>query len=149
MKRGGGFVPAWRNIPKSHSSSILEVESASSIGSWTNSSHTMGNGKIRFVGVVMQGKLYQSCSLLFGKVHREIIRKGKSNFEEHNSFTKNNYKIYQGDYKKNLLEYFFDHVALACLLCIDLTDKMKLFFLFFLTTQYSAISQKYPPKHKS
>uniref|UniRef100_A0A8C0ZCJ9 Ubiquitin specific peptidase 54 n=1 Tax=Cyanistes caeruleus TaxID=156563 RepID=A0A8C0ZCJ9_CYACU len=37
MKRAGGFVPAWRNIPKSHSSSILEVESASSIGSWTNS----------------------------------------------------------------------------------------------------------------
>uniref|UniRef100_A0A8C0HQ77 Ubiquitin specific peptidase 54 n=1 Tax=Buteo japonicus TaxID=224669 RepID=A0A8C0HQ77_9AVES len=26
MKRAGGLVPAWRNIPKSHSSSILEVD---------------------------------------------------------------------------------------------------------------------------
>uniref|UniRef100_A0A8C6JYE5 Uncharacterized protein n=1 Tax=Melopsittacus undulatus TaxID=13146 RepID=A0A8C6JYE5_MELUD len=34
IKRTGGLVPAWRNIPKSHSSSILEVESTSSIGSW-------------------------------------------------------------------------------------------------------------------
>uniref|UniRef100_A0A8C0F087 Ubiquitin specific peptidase 54 n=1 Tax=Bubo bubo TaxID=30461 RepID=A0A8C0F087_BUBBB len=37
MKRAGGLLPAWRNIPKSHSSSILEVESTSSIGSWANS----------------------------------------------------------------------------------------------------------------
>ncbi|KAM6306483.1 ubiquitin carboxyl-terminal hydrolase 54 [Aegotheles albertisi] len=44
MKRAGGLVPAWRNIPKSHSSSILEVESTSSIGSWANSPRTIGNG---------------------------------------------------------------------------------------------------------
>ncbi|KGL84349.1 Inactive ubiquitin carboxyl-terminal hydrolase 54, partial [Tinamus guttatus] len=44
MKRAGGFVPAWRNIPKSHSSSILEVESTSSTGSWANSQHPIGNG---------------------------------------------------------------------------------------------------------
>uniref|UniRef100_A0A8C0BS46 Ubiquitin specific peptidase 54 n=1 Tax=Buteo japonicus TaxID=224669 RepID=A0A8C0BS46_9AVES len=37
MKRAGGLVPAWRNIPKSHSSSILEVESTSPVGSWANS----------------------------------------------------------------------------------------------------------------
>uniref|UniRef100_A0A8B9CKH9 Ubiquitin specific peptidase 54 n=1 Tax=Anser brachyrhynchus TaxID=132585 RepID=A0A8B9CKH9_9AVES len=37
MKWAGGLVPAWRSIPKSHSSSILEVESNSSTGSWTNS----------------------------------------------------------------------------------------------------------------
>ncbi|XP_025911647.1 inactive ubiquitin carboxyl-terminal hydrolase 54 isoform X4 [Apteryx rowi] len=44
MKRAGGLVPAWRNIPKSHSSSILEVESTSSTGSWANSQHPIGNG---------------------------------------------------------------------------------------------------------
>ncbi|XP_068545753.1 ubiquitin carboxyl-terminal hydrolase 54 isoform X3 [Anas acuta] len=44
MKRAGGLVPAWRSIPKSHSSSILEVESNSSSGSWTNSARTIGNG---------------------------------------------------------------------------------------------------------
>ncbi|XP_071896215.1 ubiquitin carboxyl-terminal hydrolase 54 isoform X3 [Anas platyrhynchos] len=44
MKRAGGLVPAWRSIPKSHSSSILEVESNSSSGSWTNSTRTIGNG---------------------------------------------------------------------------------------------------------
>lgn len=82
-------------------------------------------------------------------VHREIIRKGKRNFEELNSFTRNNYRIYQRGLQKTLLEYSLDHIALASLLCIDLTDKIKLFFLFFLITQYSAISQKYPPKHNS
>ncbi|KAM6416142.1 ubiquitin carboxyl-terminal hydrolase 54 isoform 3-T3 [Rhynochetos jubatus] len=49
MKRAGGLVPAWRNIPKSHSSSILEVESTSSAGSWANSPHTIGNGGEMFV----------------------------------------------------------------------------------------------------
>ncbi|XP_075278979.1 ubiquitin carboxyl-terminal hydrolase 54 isoform X5 [Opisthocomus hoazin] len=49
MKRAGGLVPAWRNIPKSHSSSILEVESASSVGSWANSPRAVGNGGEVFV----------------------------------------------------------------------------------------------------
>ncbi|XP_065699005.1 ubiquitin carboxyl-terminal hydrolase 54 isoform X4 [Patagioenas fasciata] len=49
MKRTGGLVPAWRNIPKSHSSSILEVESMSSAGSWANSPHAAGNGGEMFV----------------------------------------------------------------------------------------------------
>uniref|UniRef100_A0A8C8RUH7 Ubiquitin specific peptidase 54 n=1 Tax=Pelusios castaneus TaxID=367368 RepID=A0A8C8RUH7_9SAUR len=44
MKRAGGLVPAWRNIPKSHSSSILEVESASSTSGWTSNQHSVGNG---------------------------------------------------------------------------------------------------------
>ncbi|XP_040419332.1 inactive ubiquitin carboxyl-terminal hydrolase 54 isoform X3 [Cygnus olor] len=44
MKWAGGLVPAWHSIPKSHSSSILEVESNSSTGSWTNSPRTIGNG---------------------------------------------------------------------------------------------------------
>jgi len=48
MKRTGGLVPAWRSIPKSHSSSILEVEPTSSNGSWANSPRTFGNGKINF-----------------------------------------------------------------------------------------------------
>ncbi|XP_048358582.1 inactive ubiquitin carboxyl-terminal hydrolase 54 isoform X2 [Sphaerodactylus townsendi] len=42
MKRPGAFVPAWRNIPKSHSSSILEVELASSPGGWAKSKHSNG-----------------------------------------------------------------------------------------------------------
>ncbi|XP_015272869.1 PREDICTED: inactive ubiquitin carboxyl-terminal hydrolase 54 [Gekko japonicus] len=42
MKRPGAFVPAWRNIPKSHSSSILEVESASSPSCWAKSKHSNG-----------------------------------------------------------------------------------------------------------
>jgi len=50
MKRAGGLVPAWRNIPKSHSSSILEVESASSVGSWANSPRAVGNGKMPSLG---------------------------------------------------------------------------------------------------
>lgn len=78
MKRASAFVPAWRNIPKSHSSSILEVESASSTGSWTNSPHTMGNGKIHLVGVVMQGKLYWSCSLLSGGLCSQENRKERA-----------------------------------------------------------------------
>ncbi|XP_043373936.1 inactive ubiquitin carboxyl-terminal hydrolase 54 isoform X9 [Dermochelys coriacea] len=44
MKRAGGLVPAWRNIPKSHSSSILEVESASLTGGWISSQNSVGNG---------------------------------------------------------------------------------------------------------
>uniref|UniRef100_A0A8D0HPW7 Ubiquitin specific peptidase 54 n=1 Tax=Sphenodon punctatus TaxID=8508 RepID=A0A8D0HPW7_SPHPU len=42
LKRTGGLVPAWRNIPKSHSSSILEVESASS-NCWANNKHSIGH----------------------------------------------------------------------------------------------------------
>ncbi|XP_076787327.1 ubiquitin carboxyl-terminal hydrolase 54 isoform X7 [Arvicanthis niloticus] len=34
-KRPVGFVPSWRHIPKSHSSSILEVDSAAPMTSWT------------------------------------------------------------------------------------------------------------------
>uniref|UniRef100_A0A6J0TH71 Ubiquitin carboxyl-terminal hydrolase 54 isoform X2 n=1 Tax=Pogona vitticeps TaxID=103695 RepID=A0A6J0TH71_9SAUR len=45
MKRSGCFVPAWRHIPKSHSSSILEVESASSASSWAKNKHSVGNGE--------------------------------------------------------------------------------------------------------
>ncbi|XP_060092645.1 inactive ubiquitin carboxyl-terminal hydrolase 54 isoform X1 [Heteronotia binoei] len=43
MKRPGAFVPAWRNIPKSHSSSILEVESASFPSCWAKSKHSNVN----------------------------------------------------------------------------------------------------------
>ncbi|XP_044276097.1 inactive ubiquitin carboxyl-terminal hydrolase 54 isoform X2 [Varanus komodoensis] len=42
LKRPGGFVPAWRNIPKSHSSSILEAESVSSAPSWARNKCSMG-----------------------------------------------------------------------------------------------------------
>ncbi|XP_053442058.1 inactive ubiquitin carboxyl-terminal hydrolase 54 isoform X3 [Nycticebus coucang] len=36
-KRSGGLVPSWHHIPKSHSSSILEVDSTASMNSWTKS----------------------------------------------------------------------------------------------------------------
>nr|XP_055209443.1 inactive ubiquitin carboxyl-terminal hydrolase 54 isoform X11 [Gorilla gorilla gorilla]XP_055209446.1 inactive ubiquitin carboxyl-terminal hydrolase 54 isoform X11 [Gorilla gorilla gorilla] len=36
-KRSAGLVPSWRHIPKSHSSSILEVDSTASTGGWTKS----------------------------------------------------------------------------------------------------------------
>lgn len=34
-KRAVGFVPSWRHIPKSHSSSILEVDSTAPVTGWT------------------------------------------------------------------------------------------------------------------
>ncbi|XP_062070113.1 inactive ubiquitin carboxyl-terminal hydrolase 54 isoform X3 [Lepus europaeus] len=36
-KRSVGFVPSWRHIPKSHSSSILEVDSTASVSGWKKS----------------------------------------------------------------------------------------------------------------
>ncbi|KAH0624359.1 hypothetical protein JD844_031755 [Phrynosoma platyrhinos] len=45
IKRTGAFVPAWRNIPKSHSSSILEVESTPSASCWMKNKNSIGNGE--------------------------------------------------------------------------------------------------------
>nr|XP_054493551.1 inactive ubiquitin carboxyl-terminal hydrolase 54 [Agelaius phoeniceus] len=73
MKRGGAFVPAWRNIPKSHSSSILEVESASSIGSWTNSPHTMGNGGDIFVP--LKSELDELQEEVARRAHEQELRR--------------------------------------------------------------------------
>ncbi|XP_070801435.1 ubiquitin carboxyl-terminal hydrolase 54 [Pituophis catenifer annectens] len=44
IKRTGDVIPAWHNIPKSHSSSILEVESASSITCRTKNKYSFGHG---------------------------------------------------------------------------------------------------------
>ncbi|XP_033622425.1 inactive ubiquitin carboxyl-terminal hydrolase 54 isoform X3 [Fukomys damarensis] len=41
-KRSAGFVPSWRHIPKSHSSSILEVDSTASTSSWTRTQPLLG-----------------------------------------------------------------------------------------------------------
>ncbi|KAM5237241.1 ubiquitin carboxyl-terminal hydrolase 54 isoform 2-T2 [Ctenodactylus gundi] len=41
-KRSAGSVPSWRHIPKSHSSSILEVDSTSSVSSWTKTQPLSG-----------------------------------------------------------------------------------------------------------
>ncbi|KAM6182950.1 ubiquitin carboxyl-terminal hydrolase 54 isoform 8-T8 [Erethizon dorsatum] len=41
-KRSTGFVPSWRHIPKSHSSSILEVDSTASMSSWTKTQSLLG-----------------------------------------------------------------------------------------------------------
>nr|XP_058155048.1 inactive ubiquitin carboxyl-terminal hydrolase 54 isoform X16 [Dasypus novemcinctus] len=43
-KRSAGLVPAWRHIPKSHSSSILEVDSTASVSGWTKS-HPLSGGE--------------------------------------------------------------------------------------------------------
>nr|XP_042140614.1 inactive ubiquitin carboxyl-terminal hydrolase 54 isoform X7 [Peromyscus maniculatus bairdii] len=40
-----GFVPSWRHIPKSHSSSILEVDSTASMTGWTKT-HPLSGGEI-------------------------------------------------------------------------------------------------------
>uniref|UniRef100_A0A8C3KFQ9 Ubiquitin specific peptidase 54 n=1 Tax=Calidris pygmaea TaxID=425635 RepID=A0A8C3KFQ9_9CHAR len=65
MKRTGGLVPAWRNIPKSHSSSILEVESNSSAGSWANSAHTIGNS----------GEMFASSKSELDELQEEVARR--------------------------------------------------------------------------
>ncbi|XP_075866278.1 ubiquitin carboxyl-terminal hydrolase 54 isoform X8 [Microcebus murinus] len=44
-KRSAGFVPSWRHIPKSHSSSILEVDSTASTSGWTKS-HPLSGGEL-------------------------------------------------------------------------------------------------------
>uniref|UniRef100_A0A8C3VBB3 Ubiquitin specific peptidase 54 n=1 Tax=Catharus ustulatus TaxID=91951 RepID=A0A8C3VBB3_CATUS len=71
MKRPSAFVPAWRNIPKSHSSSILEVESASSIGSWTNSPHTMGND----IFVPLKSELDELQEEVARRAHEQELRR--------------------------------------------------------------------------
>ncbi|KAM6067132.1 ubiquitin carboxyl-terminal hydrolase 54 isoform 2-T4 [Chlamydotis macqueenii] len=73
MKRAGGLVPAWRNIPKSHSSSILEVESASSIGSWANSPHTIGNGGEMFVP--LKSELDELQEEVARRAHEQELRR--------------------------------------------------------------------------
>lgn len=88
--------------------------------------------------------------LYFLDLHSEIMRKGKTNIEEHNTVLQGiTYKIYQRRLQKTLLEYSFDHVALASFLSIDLTDKVKPFFLLFPITEHSAISGTHLPKRNS
>ncbi|XP_073935226.1 ubiquitin carboxyl-terminal hydrolase 54 isoform X4 [Castor canadensis] len=41
-KRSAGFVPSWRHIPKSHSSSILEGDSTASVSGWTKTQPLSG-----------------------------------------------------------------------------------------------------------
>ncbi|XP_030308997.1 inactive ubiquitin carboxyl-terminal hydrolase 54 isoform X5 [Calypte anna] len=72
MKRGGGLVPAWRNIPKSHSSSILEVES-SSLGSWATSPHTIGNGGEMFAP--LKSELDELQEEVARRAHEQELRR--------------------------------------------------------------------------
>ncbi|XP_059676888.1 inactive ubiquitin carboxyl-terminal hydrolase 54 isoform X2 [Gavia stellata] len=72
-KRAGGLVPAWRNIPKSHSSSILEVESTSSTGSWANSPHTIGNGGEMFVP--LKSELDELQEEVARRAHEQELRR--------------------------------------------------------------------------
>ncbi|KAM6105473.1 LOW QUALITY PROTEIN: ubiquitin carboxyl-terminal hydrolase 54 [Pterocles gutturalis] len=73
MKRAGGLVPAWRNIPKSHSSSILEVESASSVGSWVNSRHNIGNDGEMFVP--LKSELDELQEEVARRAHEQELRR--------------------------------------------------------------------------
>ncbi|XP_074881896.1 ubiquitin carboxyl-terminal hydrolase 54 isoform X4 [Buteo buteo] len=73
MKRAGGLVPAWRNIPKSHSSSILEVESTSPAGSWANSPHTIGNGGEMFVP--LKSELDELQEEVARRAHEQELRR--------------------------------------------------------------------------
>ncbi|XP_074763365.1 ubiquitin carboxyl-terminal hydrolase 54 isoform X2 [Athene noctua] len=73
MKRAGGLVPAWRNIPKSHSSSILEVESTSSIASWANSPRTIGNGGEMFVP--LKSELDELQEEVARRAHEQELRR--------------------------------------------------------------------------
>uniref|UniRef100_A0A8C0BSH1 Ubiquitin specific peptidase 54 n=1 Tax=Buteo japonicus TaxID=224669 RepID=A0A8C0BSH1_9AVES len=73
MKRAGGLVPAWRNIPKSHSSSILEVESTSPVGSWANSPHTIGNGGEMFVP--LKSELDELQEEVARRAHEQELRR--------------------------------------------------------------------------
>ncbi|KAM7102705.1 ubiquitin carboxyl-terminal hydrolase 54 isoform 2-T5 [Ciconia maguari] len=73
VKRAGGLVPAWRNIPKSHSSSILEVESTSSIASWANSPHTIGNGGEMFVP--LKSELDELQEEVVRRAHEQELRR--------------------------------------------------------------------------
>ncbi|KAM4852697.1 ubiquitin carboxyl-terminal hydrolase 54 isoform 2-T4 [Thomomys bottae] len=44
-KKSSGFVPSWRHIPKSHSNSILEVDSTASSSGWTKTQPFSGGEK--------------------------------------------------------------------------------------------------------
>ncbi|XP_051473418.1 inactive ubiquitin carboxyl-terminal hydrolase 54 isoform X4 [Apus apus] len=73
MKRAGGLIPAWRNIPKSHSSSILEVESTSSTGSWAKSPHTIGNGGEMFAP--LKSELDELQEEVARRAHEQELRR--------------------------------------------------------------------------
>ncbi|XP_010712694.1 inactive ubiquitin carboxyl-terminal hydrolase 54 isoform X2 [Meleagris gallopavo] len=73
MKRTGGLVPAWRSIPKSHSSSILEVEPTSSNGSWANSPHAFGNGGEMFAP--LKSELDELQEEVARRAHEQELRR--------------------------------------------------------------------------
>ncbi|XP_066477251.1 inactive ubiquitin carboxyl-terminal hydrolase 54 isoform X3 [Tiliqua scincoides] len=60
-------VPAWRNIPKSHSSSILEVESASSNTCWAKNKHLVSNG----------GEILVSSKSELDELQEEVTRRAQ------------------------------------------------------------------------
>ncbi|XP_071604115.1 ubiquitin carboxyl-terminal hydrolase 54 isoform X5 [Heliangelus exortis] len=108
MKRGGGLVPAWRNIPKSHSSSILEVESSSSLGSWATSPHTIGNGGEMFAP--LKSELDELQEEVARRAHeQELRRKREKEMEAAMGFNPRPSRFMdldelqnQGDQKNNL-----------------------------------------------
>nr|XP_056704080.1 inactive ubiquitin carboxyl-terminal hydrolase 54 [Euleptes europaea] len=78
MKRPGAFVPAWRNIPKSHSSSILEVESASSPSCWAKSKHSNG-GEVLVSSKSELDELQEEVSRR--ALEQELLRKREKEME--------------------------------------------------------------------
>ncbi|KAM6442095.1 ubiquitin carboxyl-terminal hydrolase 54 isoform 2-T7 [Liasis olivaceus] len=66
-KRTGDVIPAWHNIPKSHSSSILEVESASSVACRTKNKYCFGNG----------GEILVSSKSELDELQEEVARRAQ------------------------------------------------------------------------
>ncbi|XP_029141719.1 inactive ubiquitin carboxyl-terminal hydrolase 54, partial [Protobothrops mucrosquamatus] len=67
IKRTGDVIPAWHNIPKSHSSSIFEVESASSATCRTKNKYSFGNG----------GELLVSSKSELDELQEEVARRAQ------------------------------------------------------------------------
>ncbi|XP_026566845.1 inactive ubiquitin carboxyl-terminal hydrolase 54 isoform X1 [Pseudonaja textilis] len=67
IKRTGDFIPAWHNIPKSHSSSILEVESASSTTCRRKNKYSFGNG----------GEIFVSSKSELDELQEDVARKAQ------------------------------------------------------------------------
>ncbi|OXB77689.1 UNVERIFIED_CONTAM: hypothetical protein H355_003518 [Colinus virginianus] len=73
MKRTGGLVPAWRSIPKSHSSSVLEVEPTSSNGIWANNPRAIGNGGEMFAP--LKSELDELQEEVARRAHEQELRR--------------------------------------------------------------------------
>uniref|UniRef100_A0A8C6X6F7 Ubiquitin specific peptidase 54 n=1 Tax=Naja naja TaxID=35670 RepID=A0A8C6X6F7_NAJNA len=73
IKRTGDVIPAWHNIPKSHSSSILEVESATSTTCRRKNKYSFG------------GEILVSSKSELDELQEEVARRAALGFNPHPS----------------------------------------------------------------